>query len=90
MTSLAATVLTRIRSVRYYTFARDVKTLFTFLLVRRYASASTGYGAASVSATSRLSIARDRRVEAVFLVWRLLSTSPVLCYKEIQVGYLLK
>jgi len=24
------------------------------------------------------------------LVWRLLSTSPVQCYKEIQVGYLLK
>jgi len=66
MTSLAATVSTRIRSVRYYTFARDVKTLFTFLLVRRYAGASTGYGAASVSATSRLSIARDRRVEAGF------------------------
>jgi len=39
-----------------------------------------------LSVTSRCSVEMDGRIELVFGVYRLLSTYPSLCYKEIQVS----
>ena len=61
-----------------------------FLSARRYASAGTSYGPVSVClfvavcVTSRCSIEVVGRIELV-LAWRLPSTSPTLCFNEIQV-----
>ena len=64
--------------------AMDVASVTTFLPARRYASAGTGYD--PVSVTSQCSIETDMRIElGFFFAWRLLSTYPKRCYKEIQV-----
>jgi len=49
------------------------------------AGASYGPVSVSVSVTSRCSIKRDGRL-ICFLAWRLFSTSPTLCFKEIRVS----
>ena len=68
---------------------------YEFLPTRRYASAGTCCGHVSVSVACvclclpitmcRCSIKRDERINLV-LTWRLLSTSPTLCYKEVRVS----
>jgi len=60
-----------------------------FLLARRYASAGIAMASClcpSVSVISRCSIETDGRIELVFFASRLLSTSPTLWYKEIQLS----
>ena len=47
--------------------------------------ASYGPVSVSVSVTSRCSIKRDGRL-ICFLAWKLFSTSPTLCFKEIRVS----
>jgi len=59
------------------------------LPARHYASAGTSLGPVSVSVcqsvTSRCSIETAERIWLVFLAWKLPSTYPTLCCKEIQV-----
>ena len=63
---------------------------FAFLPARRYASEGTNYGPVFVSVRLCLSqvgvLLKWLDGSSRFLAWRLLSTSPTLCFKEIQVG----
>jgi len=52
--------------------------LWTFFRVRQCLSVC-------LSVTSRYSVKRDERINLI-LAWRLFSTSPTLCFKEIQVS----
>ena len=65
--------------------------LSVLLPASRYARAGTSYCpvsvsvCSSVSVTSRCSIESDERIDVV-IAYRLFSTSPTLCCKEIQVS----
>jgi len=65
---------------------------FAILPARHYASAGTSFGPVSVcmsvclSQVVVLSKGMDGLSLIMFLSWRLLSTSPTLCFKEIQVS----
>ena len=62
---------------------------FIFLPARRYVSAGISYGPVSVCLSVCLSqvgvLLKWLDGSSWFLAWRLLSTSPALCFKEIQV-----
>ena len=67
-------------------------TLVVFLPARRYASASTSCGPVSVRPSVRLCLSQSVFCrnwwtdQTGFLAWRLLSTSPTLYCKDIQVS----
>jgi len=58
---------------------------YTCLPERRYAKAGTSYGPVSVCLSQVGVLLKWLDGSSSFLAWRLLSTSPALCFNEIQV-----